>query len=200
KRGKIVVQPIYDYISDFRKNLAAAFLEDKACFVNIKGEQISPLIYDDIATESGKLLSGPDFINGFVKVRVNDKFGFVNELGEFAIPAIYDSADDFTRYGMARVSINGKYGFINKMGELTIQAIYDKIEYFINSPLYIVNQDNKWGVINEKGDKVFDIKYDKIFGINKGYIIVEINGNVERVNSSGKILSHKELEAIHNRK
>jgi hypothetical protein len=36
--------------------------------------------------------------------------------------------------------------------------------------------------------------------MNKDYIIAEIKGAVERIDYSGKFLSHKELEDIHNRK
>jgi len=38
-------------------------------------------------------------------------------MGELVVQVIYDSAEDFTKVGIAKVCINGKYGFVNKLGE-----------------------------------------------------------------------------------
>lgn len=184
----------YDSIGDIHLGIAVVQRDDKFGVINKNGKIVIPLIYDYIS----------DFRNNLAAAFIEDKGCFVNTKGEQIIPLIYDdiptelygelNCPQFIN-GFVKVCVNGKYGFINKKGEPAIPAIYDSAKDFTNSDLSIVSQGKKWGIVNKDGDTVLDIKYDRIFEMSKkGYITVEINGVVEIINYSGKILSNKELE------
>lgn len=190
----------YDSIGDIHSGIAVVQRNDKFGVINKKGKIVIPLMYDYIS----------DFRNNLAAAFIEGKGCFVNTKGEQISPLIYEviptelygelNCPQFIN-GLLKVRVDGKYGFINKLGEPSIPAIYSSAEDFTNSGLTIVSQDKKWGIINKDGDTVLDIKYDDILEMNKkGYIIVKINGVVEFIDYSGKILNNKDLEDLHNKK
>jgi len=187
----------YDSIGDIHLGIAVVQRDDKYGVINKNGTIVIPLIYDYIS----------NFRNNLAVAFIEDKGCFVNSKGEQISPLIYDdiatelqgelSTPKFS-YGLVKVRVDGKYGFVNELGEQAIQAIYDSAQDFSNGAnggLSIVSQGKKWGIINIDGDAVIDLKYDEILEMNKkGYITVKINGVMDIIDYSGKILSNKELE------
>ena len=190
----------YDSIGEIHSGIAVVQRDDKFGVINKVGKIVIPLIYDYIS----------DFRNNLAAVFIEGKGCLVNTKGEQISPLIYDdiptelygelNCPQFIN-GFVKVRVDGKYGFINKLGEPAIPPIYDIAKDFTNSGLSIVSQGKKWGIINKDGDTVLDLKYDDILEMNKkGYIIVRINGVVEFIDYSGKILSNKDLEDLQNKK
>ena len=119
--------------------IAKVKLNGKYGFINTKGEQVTPCIYDEI----------DEFSEGFAKVRKDRKYGFVNSSGELVIPCEYDvtmppenltgvardwwnSEENNAGFseGLAIVSKNGKYGYINTNGEVVIPFVLDAASSF----------------------------------------------------------------------
>lgn len=134
--GQLIVPLIYTYISDFRNHLAAAYIGEKGCFIDNNGNQVTPMIYDDISLSMQGDLFAPKFSCGLVLVRVEGKYGFVNKAGEQVIESVYDSAQDFSTKGLSIVKRDNKWGIINSKGEIVIEIKYDKI-FEINKKGYI---------------------------------------------------------------
>jgi hypothetical protein len=190
----------YDSIGDLHSGIAVVERNDKFGVINKNGEIVIPLIYDFIS----------DFRNNLAAAFIEDKGCFINTKGTQISPLIYDdiatemygqlNCPQFIN-GLVKVRVDGKYGFVNKLGEPVIPAKFDSAQDFANSSFCVVSQGTKWGIINKFGETVIDLKYDKIFEINKkGYITVEINGVVEIIDFSGKILSNEELEEMHRKR
>lgn len=184
----------YDSIGDIHLGIAVVQRDDKFGVINKNGIIVIPLIYDYIS----------DFRNNLAVAFIEDKGCLVNTKGEQISPLIYDDIATELRgelcvpkfsCGLVKVRIDEKYGYINELGELAIQAIYDSAQDFTIGGLSIVSQGKKLGIINKEGNPVIDLKYDEILEMNKkGYITVKINGIVDIIDYSGKIISNKELE------
>ena len=93
---------------------AAALLNGKWGFINEKGEEVIPFIYEDTTY----------FHKDYVAVKKDGKWGFINQKGERIIPFLYDDASYFTE-GLALVKKDDKYGYINDKNETVLPFIYD---------------------------------------------------------------------------
>lgn len=127
-------------ITSFTEGLARVSRDGKWGFINTKGEEVVPCIWD---------AAGP-FVNGIARVISGDQYGYINKLGEFTvpldlkdgdltpimdpqtqlwgyadgngkivIPCEWEDAYDFSE-GLARIYKNGVYGFIDYSGTLVI--------------------------------------------------------------------------------
>jgi len=107
--GKEITPAKYDLIDDndfYNHRPAAALLNGKWGFINQKGEQIIPFLYDDASY----------FTEGLALVKKDDKYGYINEKNEIVIPFIYDDGALFEN-GKAWVQVGDKQFKINKLGE-----------------------------------------------------------------------------------
>ena len=130
-------------------------------YVNLKGEEIVPCIYDDAY----------DFHKGLACVKKGGKCGFINLKGEEVIPFIYDNAFGFGDEGIACVKKGGKCGFINLKGEDVIPCIYDDAFGF-SEGLACVKKGGKWGYINLKGEEAIPYTYDGAGAFHEGLAYV----------------------------
>ena len=102
----------------FPEGLARVSQNGKWVFINIKGEETIPCIYDDYRP----------FSEGLARVSQGDwknrKYGYIDTKGRTVVPCVYDDARDFSE-GLARVEQNGKYGYIDTKGRIVIPCVYD---------------------------------------------------------------------------
>jgi hypothetical protein len=100
----------YNSIDRFSEGLAVAYRHGKQGFIDTRGNEVIPLIYD--GCECG------EFAGGIGLVSVNSKFGFVDRSGREIIPIKYDEiwTDAFRRDGFIGVKLNGKKGFVDLRG------------------------------------------------------------------------------------
>lgn len=126
KKGEIIVPLEYDYITDFRNNLAIAYQEDlseenftlREGLIDTKGNLLTPTIYDNMETEMYDGYEAPKFICGLLKVQINGKFGFINQRGEMIIPAEYEDAFCFHSEGFANVKKGDNWVKIDITGKI----------------------------------------------------------------------------------
>jgi len=74
--GNIVIEPIYDEVSDFSEGYARVKMHWKYGFINKQGQNTVLCSYDDAS----------NFMNGMARVKLNFKTGFINTLGELVVP------------------------------------------------------------------------------------------------------------------
>lgn len=114
RKGKIVIDCIYDDAENFTEGLASVKKDGKYGFIDPKGNVIIDFIYDKAAY----------FSDGLARVKKDNKYGFIDRKGNLVIDYIYDFAQGFSE-GLASVEKNGKWGFIDRKGNVIIDFIYD---------------------------------------------------------------------------
>lgn len=154
----------YSYVGEFYNGIARVRLNGKEGFINDRGDEVIPLIYDSVWT----------FYNGLSKVKLGNKWGFIDRKGKEIIPVKYNEIKTW-QDGIAEVSLNGKWGFVNKKGKEVISVIYDSIQSF-NDKLFKVELNGKWGIINHAGGEIIPCKYDDIRNDKDDKIIVGLKG------------------------
>lgn len=108
KSGQVVIEPDFEYLSDFSEGLAAAEKGGKFGFIDKTGAWI---------IEPQFAYAG-DFHNDMAMMR-NDQFewGYVNRQGEIVVPYSLSSADDFEN-GLAWIERDEEPYYINTSGEV----------------------------------------------------------------------------------
>jgi uncharacterized protein (TIGR02145 family) len=123
-------------------------------FVDITGEVVIPLVYDELA----KYYMGDGF-----KARIGNKWGFINDKGKAVVEIKYDELKDFEHvydYStknmkfIAFAKMDGKYGYLGTMGEALIPVIYDELEVnpCCDIDLYAAKLNGKWGFLDNNGN------------------------------------------------
>ena len=107
--------------SDFSEGLAKVELNGKYGFIDITGQEVIPLKYDDAYV----------FREGLAEVKLNGKWGYIDKTGKEIISLKYDYTHSFYD-GLASVKLNGKSGFIDKTGKEVIALKYDNAYSFYN--------------------------------------------------------------------
>ena len=164
-----LIEPIVDdlYIKDNLykvfigevDNISYGFESDKQGkygLINIKGEEVVPVIYDYI-----EIINTMNY--KFVKVLLNGKVGYVNIKGEIIIPIKYDYIERSSSIFPILVFIGecvdmenyfkGKFGFVDINGEEVIPCKYEYAEPFIDNKAK-VKLNNEDFYINTKGERI----------------------------------------------
>jgi len=144
------------------------FYGGKWGFINSRGEEILPCIYDDAKS----------FSEGLAAVKLRKSWSFIDKSGAVVISGKYVSLESFSE-GLAAVKLNKEYGFINKSGSLVIPCKYGEVSYFseglaavATSATYTIKtketkdyirfyNGRKWGYIDSKGVEVIPFEYVK---------------------------------------
>lgn len=185
--GQIILEPSYDYISEFNpwgyavvkkssdyrlididgkytnndRYVSLRYIEDEEKFI---GERIGKLCFINFERE---IIMDPakdyDMIyylsNGFYQVEKDEKYGYIDEEGNEVIPLQYIYADAFSENGLALVELdNNLIGYINTKGEMVIEGKYDTGTYFSHN-LAAVSIDGKYIYIDSKGNQAIDQTY-----------------------------------------
>lgn len=150
KDGNLLLEMEGMGFSNFNNGLALVQINDKACFINKKGEiKIKP---------ERPELTYFDFSDGLAQVVIagsNHKAGFIDTTGKIVIPIQYHNIRDF-KEGLAAFREKDTWGFIDKTGKVVIKPQFEQIEYggFTNG-LCRAKQNHQWGYINKKGEFVW---------------------------------------------
>lgn len=142
-------------------------------YMNKKGEQVVPFIYDD----------ADDFQNGFARFREGTKFGVLDSLGRVLIPAKYSNLGKFIE-GKAIADMGAKFGFIDSTGTEIIKPVY-RYAYDFSEGLAAVSVEGKFGYINEKGEMVVKPEYDAVRPFSMGMAAVKKEGKWGFIDNKG---------------
>lgn len=218
-RGKLLTPIKYDRLSEFSPNGLAkvniggsiqddgdfgyAYSGGKWGFINLKGEEIIPVIYDAVSDfESYDEVYSHTIVNMTDTINYVEKYGVYDEHGKLIIPVkyykitasdngfmvAYEGKDDGD-YNLT----DAKYGVIDSLGRERVPPIYD--EMFGIKEGFCVGVGGKYGVINADGKELIPPTYLYNFDFNDGlakvalmkeengsnvvkYGFVDIKGNV----------------------
>ena len=143
--------------------------KDKWGYVNAKGENKIPAMYDYVDTFEG----------GVAVVGIGSKCGAINTKGDYVIQPMYDDLEAIG-HGMIAFVQNDRIGLMNAGGEVVVQPIYEGLGYLVDNDLIPACRNDKYGFINKSGDEKIAFVYDACSSFYEGYAVVYQN-DVERV-------------------
>jgi hypothetical protein len=137
-------------------------------FINEKGEEVVPVIYDELDFFKNM---GERFI---ARAKREGRVGYINEQNEAVIPFIYEEGYSFyhdEKDGVVARSVavrrGGRWGYIDYTGSVSIPIMYDRIDSFQKIDvagrivtLAMVERDGKRGFMDSTGRIVIPIEFE----------------------------------------
>lgn len=184
---RIILEPCYDYIYDFKNGIALVESGGLCGFIDETGREITPIKYSYNIPEI-------KFSEGYLAVGMEDgdkiRYGFINRNGQEIIAIKYDQAYSFSQ-GLACVALNGKWGYVDYSGNEVIPLTFEEAENFdekiFHDALAKIKLNGKYGYVDKKGRESIPIKYDWMgyFSTN-GFAAVENAGKFGFINREGR--------------
>lgn len=188
----------YKNVVKIKKNTIALVqsYNDKWGVIDQFGNNILPLIYDDISTHEDNYfvikrddLCGIADLTGRIVIPVTyelygihkhimfaskkSKYYIVNILTRTStpVPSIssfkYRYPGEVLRTGLQIVERAGKFGVMNTDMIFVVPIIYDSIEYIESYDEFVVGQKNKYGIVDRFNNIQAKIEYDEIMVIKE---------------------------------
>lgn len=157
---------IYDCgYGNFHNGISVIHKNGKYGFINYKGKEVVPCIYDHAGYLS----------EGLIAMSKNGKSGFIDKNGKTIIPFNYTDTHKFSE-GLAAVEKNGFTGYINKEGIFVIPPKYDWLSQPFSGGFAAVEKNEKFGFIDRKGNQITEIKYSQVEYFKNGIAKVSYAG------------------------
>jgi len=172
-----IISPRFDAAEKFGFNgLAKVSQDGKWGYVNLKGEEIIPLHFEEVG----------DFDYGLVPVKLNKKWGYFNAQGQIAVSINFDAVSGVWREELSAVQLQGKWGYVNPRGDTVIKPGFDKATEFRNG-LAKVEVNQRWGLINTVGETIIAPTFDTIFSTDDArLLLVTLNRRYGYFDNKGK--------------
>jgi hypothetical protein len=198
--NKIIVKPIYDYISPVVNGRSIIVSKFKLGYLNEIGVKVIKPMYDVVPN----YLQVCAFHENIAKVRIKGKYALIDKngkyilnpeysgLGEVAkiiafnkgkqwgymniedksvtILPLFDFASSF-HYGLAVVDVNGLQGVINEKAKWIIPTIFTNVK-LIAENFYLVYNGANYGLYSLSGDQLIPLEYDQIRTISHDLLVL----------------------------
>jgi hypothetical protein len=194
--GQIVIEPVYDMVTDFCEGLSVVSKNDSVFFINKEKINAFNEFYEDASVfkngiapvkknnhwyfinRQGQTVSKlyeeiNELSNNIYVYKRNGKYGALDEYGQNFIENRFDKLGDF-KNNMAYFIEKNKYGFVSNTGTI-YKAEFDWISDFDEQHLAIFKVNNKFGIVRDDGHQLLDGQYDQIFNLNEKYFLIIIN-------------------------
>ncbi len=191
--GKIVLQPNYDAIGEF-KHFGYAVMQRSGGvgLLDSQGKEIIAPRYDDLKVLDSTLISvmrdgawwvinlrgdivlpkGYERVNvlndNYIAYRRNDKWGIVDQSGRLISEPRFDDVT-LAANNLFLVRKGGKLGLVSATGKETLPSIADEITFFNDSLIFYKTGAN-WGAISDDGSNVVPPKYEGYSKISDTFI------------------------------
>ena len=143
----------------YENNVLLVEKDGKYGLINLDGDNILDIVYDNIYTLKGVK-------NSLITVK-EEKLGLVDNLGQEVIKNKYEEikslGKDTKKY---IVKENGKYGVYG-----ILDCKYQEIKALNNNEIFCVKENNKYKVIDKEGKEIFTEKFDNIESIKNNIIV-----------------------------
>lgn len=132
----------------------------------LDGNKVKEKLFNEkmeLLNDTVRMNSRSQFSNGFMQVNIpNDEgkfyYGYVDKEGKIITKNLYESANDFTKDGIAKVIKEDKFGAINAKEEVIIPFEYED-SYSFENGYALVRKDNLWGAYDVHGKLVLPVEY-----------------------------------------
>jgi hypothetical protein len=198
KRGKVVIEPHFTFISDFNKDgIALAADDGEILYIDSDG---------DVKLELGKSISNARNFSEGLAAYYDEGWGFINTDGEKEIRAKegWQAVSDFYN-GYATYYEDGSWGVIDKEGGKVIRAKYNFPIIFENgiAVTAIGEEDSrgrmknlKFGFINEKDEEIIDFDFDIALPFVSDQTIVKDGKYFYSIDKKGNQYSKNEFQEV----
>jgi len=212
----------YDLMGSFYSGLAEVRLNSKIGYIDKKGNQIIPSIYDwahgfkedaNAVEHNGKwgfidkngnqiiefkFLYAFPFLEGLAAVGKQGLFKnsyiYIDKYGNQAIPFSYYYTTGFSE-GLALVNIKSKWCYIDKQGNKITPCKFDDANNF-SEGLASVKLNDKWGFVDKNGNQVLPCRYDDAKDFSEGLAYIELNGKGGFIDKNGNQIVPCKYEGI----
>jgi hypothetical protein len=152
-------------------------------FIDKKGNQVIPCIYDSVN----------NFDGGIARVQQNEEWFFIDKKGN----SIFKNRDIETSSepSLLKEKKNNLYGLIDLNGNQILDFKYDKIDDF-SKGFAKVKKNNKIGYINKKGIEIIACKYDYGYGFVNGFVNVTLDDKKMILTDIGEVISNSEYDEV----
>lgn len=166
-KGKVVIEPQYEWASSFSDGLAIVSAEGLYGAIDKQGKTVIPFEYEALA----------DFQEGFATAArppkdpedYESKYGLINKQNEIVIPFMYESMGNLSE-SLIAVNKDGKWGYVDTTNKsiIPINLAYETVNDFSDGLAavfnYEENSDNlKYGYIDKTGKLVIPIQFTKVY-------------------------------------
>jgi len=184
-KGKVVIEPKYDWASSFSNGLAIVSVEGLYGAIDTQGKTVIPFEYQALA----------DFHDGFATAarppkdleNYESKYGLINKQNEVVIPFMYESMGNLSE-SLIAVKKDGKWGYVDTKNKaiIPITLKYEMVNDFSDGLAavfsYEENSDNlKYGYIDKTGKLVIPMQFIKAYWDDSEGII-DFNNGIAVVN------------------
>lgn len=109
RKGRVVVEPIYDEVFNYKDDICCVELNERYGYINRQGEEIAPTIYEVASS----------FSEGYASVCKGGAYGYINAENEVIVDFKFEAATSVIE-GNSRVKKDGKWGelFIDNPEEI----------------------------------------------------------------------------------
>lgn len=147
-KGKFITKFTYDCIGTESYGLFEVNIDDKYGFINNKGQEIIPIIYD---------ATGQTFSEGLTYIKSDSKYGMINNSDEIIIPIEYKSINNSSENLIVVQNSQKQYGVINHANKVVIPfGKYDIINNY-SCGYALVKNNNGYCYIDKSG-KFLELK------------------------------------------
>ncbi|GGD26132.1 WG repeat-containing protein [Pontibacillus salipaludis] len=168
-KGDYVVEPIYEFITEFSEGRATVSRNNGFQVINEKGTILTPKPYSYIGAYQNGLALFSEEKEG------TTYYGYLNNQGQEAIPAQYLSGDPF-KDARAVVQVKeNQYALINRDGNIFQTYDYPYVGNYGEGMLaFQQDKGGKYGYINERGRVVIEPSYDYVQAFKEGRAVVTV--------------------------
>jgi hypothetical protein len=181
-KNELISNKLYEqvsYVGDEEHGYYAVKNNNKWGYINKRGEEVIPLIYDKISFNINE---------GLIPVQKDGKWGYIDGDNNIKIPFEYDEASAFTNK-LAYVKKGEFYGCISMKNKVKIDFKLENSGYpFFTEKLSVFRKNNKYGFINKKGKVIIPPKFDKVYPFVDGLAYVKIGKKVGYINKKGEFI------------
>lgn len=200
-QGKIVIQPRYDAIGEFKKyGYAVMQKEERVGLVNQYGQEILSAQYDDIkildsllfavldvtdwkiVNINGKVVLNNSYeqvhiwANNLIGFRQNRKWGIATMEGEIISSPKYDQLELIANE-LFQTKIDDKLGLLTIYGNEILANESSQIQIY-NNELFFFQKNKKWGAINHQGKLLIRPSFQSFFTLSDNFIKLIANSRV----------------------
>ncbi len=140
-KGDVIIDMIFESVSDFSEGLAQFWEGDKTGFIDSKGKVKIPAKFETVR----------EFSEGLAAFSKGDKWGYIDTSGEVVIKPRFEECRSFVN-GLAWVqkTMLSDYSFIDKSGETVLKG-KDFMVSKLQDGLINCGTARGWGYIDVKG-------------------------------------------------
>lgn len=184
--SKYAIIPQYKYATQFKDDIAFAYIGDKYAVVDKEGKLLTDPAFDAVGTVSDE---------GLFAVKTQDIWGYIDKnTMEYVVDPKYSTAGVFED-GVATVSVKGLYGYIGTDGEYIIPPQYEFALSFSEDYAAILT-DGKWGYVNKNGEAAIKADYEEAQKFINGFAIVKQYGDYGLINTSGEYVIEPQFDEM----